>query len=460
MMNRRAFLSAATASLLAPSRLRSGQRPNVVIILADDLGYGDLGCYGGSLDTPNLDQMAGDGARFTQFYSASPVCSPSRAALLTGRYPTRVNVPLVFGPEEPAGLPETETTLAHLLRAAGYRTSCIGKWHLGATANYLPTSRGFDEYFGIPYSHDMWPRKLLRNTDTLTDNVNPALLAQLFTQEAVNFIGRANASPFFLYMAHTAPHVPLEPSPAFAGTSGLGAYGDVVRELDWSVGEVLSAIRASGQEDNTIVIFSSDNGPWWQGSQGKLRGRKGETYEGGMRVPMIVRQPGTIASGTVCEKMASLLDLLPTLAAACGAALPSNPLDGVDIGPLWRGEKPDVDRDVFLYFDAVYLQCVRYGRWKLHLSRYNTRAWSPMPARGKRNLPLPKPELYDLEKDPQESYDCAAQHPEIVAEIRRRVDRLIPTFPDGIVDAWRATVAARVQECPVDGLPIADDSPQ
>jgi arylsulfatase len=454
-VNRRRFLMSAAAAAL-PAVLGGQQRqPNIVMIYADDLGYGDLGCYGSPIATPNLDRMAEEGARFTNFYSASPVCSPSRAALLTGRYPTRVEVPVVLNPGDP-GLPDSETTLAQVLRSGGYRTACIGKWHLGSPARFLPTNRGFDEFFGVPYSADMTPCPLIRGTTVMAPAVDVSTLTTRFTQEAVDFVNRSKDSPFFLYLAHTAPHLPLAASARFAGQSGLGEYADVVQELDWSVGQVMAALQSSGLDSNTLVMFSSDNGPWWQGSQGKLRGRKGETYEGGMREPFIARYPGVIPSGIGCSGLASTLDLLPTIARLCGSKPPPNPLDGVDIWPILTGERADVERDVFLYFDSVYLQCARLGRWKLHMTRYNTRAWSPLPPRGRVNLPLPRPELYDVVSDPQESYDCARSHPDIVADIRGRVDRLILTFPPGIVDAWKYTLSQKVLDAPVDGLPVPE----
>jgi arylsulfatase len=399
--------------------------------------------------------MASEGARFTQFYSASPVCSPSRAALMTGRYSTRVEVPAVLGPGD-KGLPDGETTIAQVLKDAGYHTSCIGKWHLGSTAKYLPTNRGFDEFFGVPYSADMSPCPLLRGSDVLAPSADVSVLTQQFTHEAVDFINRSVDAPFFLYLPHTAPHLPLAASPRFAKASGLGAYADVVQELDWGVGQVFSALEKNGLDSNTLVLFSSDNGPWYQGSQGRLRGRKGETYEGGMREPFLARFPGVIPSGIGCSGMATMMDLFPTLARRCGATLPGRDLDGVDIWPLLTGEQSEVDRDVFLYFDSVYLQCARMGRWKLHLSRYNTKAWSPLPSGGRVNLPLPRPELYDVVSDPQESYDCAEAHPDVVQQIRARVEQLINTFPYGIIDAWRYTQSLKVLDAPVDGLPVPD----
>jgi arylsulfatase len=454
-LDRRSFLKAAAGAVSARALRSQHRRPNVILIYADDLGYGDLGCYGGPLSTPNLDRIAAEGARFTQFYSASPVCSPSRAALLTGRYPTRVDVPLVLGPGAAAGLAEDEVTIAQLLKAAGYRTACIGKWHLGSAPRFQPVSRGFDEYFGIPYSHDMWPRVLMRNRETVEETAEVSSLTGRFTREAVAFIERSKDAPFFLYLPYTAPHIPLAASTAFTGRSGLGDYADVVQEMDWGVGEVLAALQTNGLDDNTIVLFSSDNGPWWQGSQGKLRGRKGETYDGGMKVPFLARWPGVIPAGRECAGMAATLDLLPTLARFCGAPLPAKALDGVDISPLLTGERDEAEREAFLYFDSVYLQCARLGRWKLHVARYNTRAWSPVPSGGRRNLPLPSPELYDVVRDPQESYDCADAHPQVVAEIRARMDRLIAGFPSGIQDAWRDTMSARVEDTPSDGLPVA-----
>ena len=453
--SRRSFLKSSAGAAFANVLDCQQRRPNIVLILADDLGYGDLGCYGSPIATPNLDRMAAEGARFTSFYSASPVCSPSRAALMTGRYSTRVEVPVVLGPGDP-GLPDGETTIAQMLKDAGYRTSCVGKWHLGSTDPFLPLNRGFDEFYGVPFSADLAPCPMIQGNSVLEAQVDISTLTARFTQKAVDFIRRSKDSPFFLYLAHTAPHLPLAASSRFSGKSGLGKYADVVQELDWGVGEVLAALRDNGPDSSTLVLFSSDNGPWYQGSQGRLRGRKGETYEGGMREPFIARYPGAIPAGIGCSGLATTMDLLPTFARLCGASLPSRLLDGVDIWPMLSGERWEVDRDVFLYFDSVYLQCARLGRWKLHMSRYNTRPWSPLPPGGRVNLPLPRPELYDLESDPQESYDCAQAHPDVVADIRARVDRLIPTFPYGIIDAWQYTLSQKVLEAPVDGLPVPD----
>ena len=413
--------------------------PNIVLIYCDDLGYGDLGCYGSKLSTPHLDRMAAQGVRFTNFYSANPVCSPSRAALLTGRYPTRVGVPRVFFPVDRLGLARDEQTMADVLKARGYRTMCVGKWHLGHTPEYLPTSRGFDEYFGIPYSNDMSPRPMLRGTETVDQTATLETITPRYTEQAVGFIERNKAKPFFLYMPHTYPHIPLAASDRFRGKSEHGLYGDVIAELDWSVGEVLAGLKRNGLEQNTLVLFSSDNGPWFQGSPGKLRGRKGQTYEGGVRVPFIARWPGRIPAGRVLDAIGSTLDLMPTLAKLTGATLPSKPLDGVDLWPLLAGQKKDHAREALLYFDNWDLQCARLGHWKLHVGRYNTFIYGPVPAVGRMNLRLRPAELYHLASDPDESFDVAAKHPEIVRDLEARIARALPTFPEEVQKAWRDT---------------------
>ncbi|HTM50017.1 MAG TPA: sulfatase [Bryobacteraceae bacterium] len=453
--SRRTFLkTAALAALTARARAQS-KPPNIVLIYADDLGYGDLSCYGSNIATPNLDRMAADGIRLTHFYSASSVCSPSRAALLTGRYPSRVGVPRVLDPEDPGGLPDSETTMAQMLKRAGYATMCVGKWHLGAKPGFLPTARGFDSYFGIPYSNDMHPRVLMRNTEVIEQPAQLETLTQRYTQESVDFINRSKNGPFFLYLPHTFPHIPLAASPEFMGKSGEGVYGDVVQELDWSVGRILQALKDAGVDDNTLVMFSSDNGPWYQGSPGRLRGRKGDTYEGGFREPFIARFPGWIPAGQVSQSMATTLDILPTVARLTGAALPEKPLDGVDIWPMLTGQQQEVSRDVFLYFNDAYLQAARFGQWKLHVARYNVPMFTPEPARGRRNLPL-RPELYNVVQDPEESYDRSDRNGAIIADIRARVDRLIKTFPEDIVNIYNDSMRRKVVYTPPDALPVED----
>jgi arylsulfatase len=436
MLTRRRFLASSTA---LPALSAVARPPNVVLIYADDLGYGDLGVYGSRIRTPNLDRMAGEGARLTQFYSANPVCSPSRAALLTGRYPTRAGVPRVLFPRDTTGLPDSESTLAQVLKQRQYKTMCIGKWHLGHLPPYLPTSRGFDEYFGIPYSNDMSPRVLLHNTETVEQEAALETLTPRYTEQAVSFIERSKDSPFFLYMPHTYPHIPLGASPRFRGKSPFGLYGDVVEELDWSVGEVLAAVKRHGLDSNTLVMFSSDNGPWYLGSPGRLRGRKGSTYEGGVRVPFLARFPGRIPKGLAPAGVAATIDVLPTVARLCGASLPPQPLDGVDIWPLLTGARREVPREMLLYFDDWNLQCARQGKWKLHVARYNSFAYGPAPQSGRVNVPLAKPELYDLEADPDESYDAAPGNPQVVAGMLAKIETLVAGFPREVQEAWTAT---------------------
>lgn len=439
-MHRREFLTGAAGLLGSARHLASADRPNIVLIYADDLGYGDLGCYGGPIRTPNLDAMARQGARFTHFISANAVCSPSRAALLTGRYPTRVGVPWVLFPKSENGLPASEATIAEVLKPLGYKTMCVGKWHLGHRPRYLPTNRGFDGYFGIPYSNDMVPTPLLDGTETVEEPAQQETLTPRYTERAVKFIESSKSSPFFLYFAHTYPHIPLHASKRFRGRSPQGIYGDVIEELDWSVGEVLSALKRTGADRNTLVLFSSDNGPWFQGSPGKLRGHKAMTWEGGFRVPLIARMPGRIPAGMVSAGLASMMDIMPTVAKLCGA-VPPNPPDGIDIWPLLTGRKAELEREALLYFNDVNLQCARLGRYKLHVARYNMVVWSPPPPAGRINLPLNRPELYDVVADVDESYDIAAEHPEVVRDIQARIERLMAGFPAPIREAWAKTKA-------------------
>jgi arylsulfatase A-like enzyme len=276
--DRRAFLKTATAgaAIALSSKAQPPSRPlNIVLIFADDLGYGDLSCYGSCISTPYLDKMAREGILFRHFYAGGPVCSPSRASLLTGRYPARMGIPRVLVPDDTYGLPDSETTIAQMVKSAGYATMCIGKWHLGAMPQFMPTNRGFDEYYGIPYSIDMAPRPLMHNLDVIEQPANLNTLTQRYTQQAVNFIKQSGNAPFFLYMAHSYPHIPLNTSPGFVGNSSQGTYGDVVQGVDASVGAVLQALRDSGVDSNTLVMFSSDHGPWYQGSTGGITRAQG-----------------------------------------------------------------------------------------------------------------------------------------------------------------------------------------
>ena len=470
-LSRRAFLNTSAGTLLSASSIRaqSPRRPNFVLIVCDDLGYGDLGSYGSSISTPNLDQMAEEGVQFRQFYAANNVCSPSRAGLLTGCYPTRVGVPNVLWPTDSTGLSVSQPTIAEVLKPAGYATMCVGKWHVGTQAQFMPRSRGFDHYYGIPYSSDMAPSILIQDGTIIESPVQLSTLTQRYTQQSVDFIATNKNNPFFLYLAHNFPHLPLAASPAFQGRSTLGQYADVVEEIDWSAGQVLQTLKACGIDDNTLVMFTSDHGPWYQGSAGKLRGRKWSTYEGGVRVPFIARFPGWIpatpnskrsafqrsresGSGRVSDAMATAMDLLPTIARLADTTCANN-LDGIDIGPVLSGQVDNIAHDVFLYFDSWDIQCARYGPWKLHISRNNTFPWSPSPAGGAYNLPLPQPELYNVDTDPDESYDTAPLHPDVVADITARVQSKVPTFPPEALNAWNTTMGYPTQSTAIDALP-------
>jgi arylsulfatase A-like enzyme len=354
----------------------------------------------------------------------------------------------VLFPTDTTGLPDTEVTLAQLLNNSGYRTLCVGKWHLGHLPQYLPTARGFDHYFGIPYSNDMNPRWLMRDTAVVEQQATLETLTPRYTEEAVRFIEQSQGKPFFLYLPHTYPHIPLAASPRFRGKSPLGLYGDVIEEIDWSVGEVMAALKRAGAERDTLIMFSSDNGPWYQGSPGRLRGRKGSTWEGGQRVPFIAKFPGRIPAGKTSTGVASVLDILPTVARLCGARLPANPLDGVDIWPLLSATQPEVEREPLLFFNGLHLQCARWGKWKLHLARHNIEPYQPAPPRGVVNLPLAAPELYDLVNDPDESYDVAPENRDVVERILARIQPLMEGMPEPVRQARAETLRRRSQPSP------------
>ena len=457
-IDRRSFLATATAAFSrlawgANPRLAEGvvsskspsgpppRRPNVIVMICDDLGYGDLGCYGSKLRTPNLDRMAGEGMRFTKYDSAHPICSASRGALLTGRYSTRTGTKPVYFPYDSDGMNKDETTIADLLHGKGYRTKCVGKWHLGNTPEYLPTSRGFDSYLGLPYSVDMQPLPMIRNTSIVEQNTDRSLLTPKYTEESVQFIQSAASTPFFLYLAFSYPHIPIYASPEFRGRSRQGIYGDAVEEIDWSVGEIMRAVESAGAEEETLILFTGDHGPWYQGSPGELRGRKGTTYEGGLRVPFIARWKEVISPGQVCDHSVFSLDVLPTIARLCDAGMPKKSLDGMDISALLSGgEMPERAKPI-LNFSGLHggfdLQCTRLGRWKLRIAQYSRETYVLGSSPGDNRL-LARPELYDLDEDPEESYDVAALHPEIVDKLQRAIEEMIGTFPGQVKEAYNA----------------------
>jgi arylsulfatase A-like enzyme len=437
-------LCALAAGIIPAGPQNPPRRPNLVIIYADDLGYGDLGCYGArAIRTPNLDRMAAEGLRMTSFYSVSPVCTPSRAALLTGRYAARMgaeqmHLSNVLFPTDRTGLPQEETTIARALGARGYATACIGKWHLGHLAPHRAIDHGFDYYFGIPYSNDMSPRPLVRNAETVEEPARLETLTRRYTEEAVAFIERSKGKPFFLYLAHTMPHIPLAASAGFRDKSAAGLYGDAVEELDWSAGEVLRSLRRAALERDTLVLFSSDNGPWYQGSAGPLRGRKGSTYEGGVREPGIAWWPGHIRAGSVSDEPVATIDLFPTALALAGEADPASatrlPLDGRDILPLLLGREKKSPNELLLFFDGLYLQTARAGRYKLHAARWNIPRYTAASAQ-QRNQRLVRAELYDLTSDIGESYDLAADRAEVVRDLLGKIAAALGTFPEEIRQA-------------------------
>ncbi|MDV7139185.1 sulfatase [Maribacter sp. TH_r10] len=417
------------------------EKPNVILIFTDDQGYQDVGVFGSPLiSTPNLDTMASNGMKFTDFYSASSVCSPSRAALLTGAYPPRIGVPEVLWPNIPGGLSNEELTIADMLKTQEYATACIGKWHLGDRDQYMPTAQGFDMYYGIPYSNDMsvypeakvskhilfregmtmdslrqekWRKgkvPLTEQNEIIEYPVDQNTLTQRYTKKAVKFIEEHKEGPFFLYLAHSMPHIPLHASEAFKGKSKRGLYGDVIEEIDWSVGEILKTLDTLGLDDNTLVIFTSDNGPWdlkngHGGSAYPLRGYKFDTYEGGMREPMIAQYKGKIPANTVCNELASTIDILPTLAYLTHSDLPEKPIDGKNIWKLLSGKKSKSPhyKEGFYYYKESTLEAVRKGDWKLRVTTDGVA-------------------LYNLKEDISESRNIASEHPKIVEKLQKMME--------------------------------------
>jgi arylsulfatase A-like enzyme len=452
-----AFLWLAALLLLPQVALAAASsrppRPNVVIVLTDDQGFADLGCYGATgFQTPNLDRMAREGMRFLDFYVASSVCSPSRAALMTGCYPQRVGLPVVLEADSAIGLNSREETIAELLQQAGYATGLIGKWHLGDRPEFLPTRHGFQEYFGLPYSNDMTPNHptkktffpdlpLMEGERVVAYNPDQSRLTGMYTERAVAFIEKHKDHPFFLELAHNMPHVPLHVSEAFRGKSKQGLYGDACQELDWSVGEVLATLKRLDLDDRTLVIFLSDNGPWLSygnhaGSAKPLRDGKTTCYEGGLRVPCLMRWPGQIPGGRVCLEVATSMDILPTVAALAGAKLPRLPIDGKDMWPLASGQlHAESPHKEFFYYNAWQLEAVRSGNWKLMLpaTRYAIVEPGHDGLPGKHEWVNSSLALYDLQNDVGEATDVALEHPEIVERLLALVAAARDDLGDGVI---------------------------
>ena len=391
--------------------------PNFVIIMADDLGYGDLGAYGSTLiKTPHLDRMAQEGVLLTNFYSSANVCTAARGGLMTGRYPIRLAlVNDVARPENEIHIAAEETTIAEALQGQGYRTALFGKWHLGSRLEWSPLNNGFDEYFGLLHSNDMAPLQLYRGDNVVEAPVDQSTLTERYTEEAVRFIGENRERPFLLYIPHTFPHVPLHVSNRFSGQSDAGIYGDTVETIDWSVGEVLAALKANGLDENTLVVFTSDNGPWFEGSAGPFRDRKGSSWEGGLRVPFIARWPSVLPAGQKSDEPAMNIDLFPTLVGIAGGELPADRvIDGKDMLSLLR-DGANSSHEALYLFDGDRITAVRAGQWKLVVeSRYRAAVSRfDHPA----SYYSPNGLLFDLLKDPSETYSYTREMPEVAARL-------------------------------------------
>jgi len=445
------FIGLLSCNAITNQKNLNPKTPNIVLIFTDDQGYGDLGCYGATgFETPNLDQLASEGMRFTNHYAAQPVCSASRAALLTGCYPNRIGISGALFPYHEVGLNPDELTIPELLKTKGYATAIFGKWHVGHLKKFLPLQHGFDEYLGVPYSNDMWPINLDGSHKEPVEGGNnfPPLplvegnetieelntfagqdkLTTLYTEKAVDFINRNREKPFFLYVPHSMPHVPLGVSDKFRGKSAQGMYGDVIMEIDWSVGQILQTLKDNGIEENTIVIFTTDNGPWLNygnhaGSSGGLREGKTTSWEGGQRVPFIIRWPGITPEGAICNKLSSTIDILPSFAEIVEAKLPKQKIDGTSIIELWKGNyEAEPRKELFYYYGENNLNAVRKGNWKLILPHtfdsYNTLPGNDGNKGARIKTIVKTPELYDMRRDPGEQYNVIEMYPEIVKELK------------------------------------------
>lgn len=451
------------ASQVAICDAAEHERPNIVLIFADDQGYADLGCYGAEgFETPNIDRLAAEGARFTDFYVAQPVCSASRAALLTGCYSNRVGILGALGPKSRHGINADELTLAELLQDEGYTTAIFGKWHLGHHPQFLPTQHGFDEYFGLPYSNDMWPYHperpggfpplpLIQSTEAIETNPDQTQLTTWYTERAVDFIERNHKQPFFVYVPHSMPHVPLFVSDKHDGQTKRGLFGDVITEIDWSVGQIMDALRRTKVDDNTLVIYTSDNGPWLSygdhaGLATPLREGKGTTFDGGVREPMVCRWPGHIPQGHVCSEPAMTIDILPTIAGITGAELPEERIiDGQDIWPLMAGNAGAKSPHEALYFYwGKHLQAVRSGPWKLHLP-HSYRTLNGRPG-GQGGIPAKYEQaeigqsLFNLVEDIGETQDVSQDHPDVMQHMLELVERARADLGDSAAKRTGANV--------------------
>lgn len=402
------------------------KRPNVLIILADDLGYGDIGANGSIIATPNIDALANSGARFKSFYASANVCTPSRAGLLTGRYPIRTGLAYgVIASNHTHGLKQEEVTLAEALQAEGYRTALIGKWHLGHLAEHWPTEHGFEYYFGLPYSNDQTPLSLYRNAKVVTNKVDQAKLTKQYTEETIHFIEESKETPFLVYLSHTFPHLPLHVPEEFSGRSKAGLYGDVVEHLDWSTGEIVKALKRTGKFEDTLIVITSDNGPWFEGSSGEYRGGKGSTWEGAYRVPFIISWPAAIQATAAKNAMAMNIDVFPTILDATGIKLPEHlEVDGKSLLPLVLGETDVSPHDYLLFFNNEEVVGVRTQQWKLLTRTYYRRDYAALDKFDGDGYWL----LWDLQASHPERYSMARDHPDQLRELKAVLAAAVKEF--------------------------------